>query len=308
MRLSISLNPVRAGEDPARILAVAREAERLRFDAVSMSGQVLDYPAGSSLDPIALLSTVAGATERLGLLTSVLVAPAYNPIVLANQAATLDVLSGGRLTLGVGVGFNPVELGALGVPFRERGRRADEHLAVMRTLWSDRPATFAGRYTAFDEVVLGTEPLTHGGPPIWVGGHSAGALRRALRFGTGWIGVGVDPPALRQIKGRLGELGAACGRDPSALELNSVYFLRPPGMSFNGFLVGRPLGGPHATAEGVADELRRAAAAGIGLADLIVPVAPGEMLDAIRWVASEVVPLLGARVSGATSSRSARQP
>jgi probable F420-dependent oxidoreductase len=296
VRISISLSPVRPDGDRHRILCVARAVERLGFAGVSMSGQVLDFPDGSSLDPIALLSTVAGATERVRLLTSVLVAPAYNPVVLANQAATLDVLSGGRFTLGLGVGSNAAEYAALGVPIAERGHRADENIEVMRALWSQRPASFAGRFTSFGAAVLGTKPLTPGGPPIWVGGQSVPALRRALRFADAWIGVGVEVDALSRVRAQLSRLAGGIGRDPASLELNSVYFVIPKGLTFTGFLEGRPLGGREATAPRVIDDLGRLGEAGIGWADLIIPVAPRQVLDAVHWLAAEVVPHIDTRV------------
>jgi probable F420-dependent oxidoreductase len=292
LRLGISLNPVRADGDPARVLEAARAAERLGFDAVSMSGQVLDYSYVSSLDPLVLLSAVAGATERIQLLTSVLVAPVHDPVLLANQAATLDVLSAGRFVLGVGVGYDRVEFAALGVPFAQRGRRADEHLEILDVLWRDRPASFDGRFRSLDGVLLGAVPHTPGGPPIWVGGHSDAALRRALRFGQAWIGVSVTPQEAGGIRARLTRLAGDGGRDPATLERNSVYFLLPPGATFNGFMVGPPLGGDRPTGARVADELRERHRAGIAMGDLILPVAPDEALDAIAWVAAEVVPRL----------------
>jgi probable F420-dependent oxidoreductase len=229
------------------------------------------------------------------LLTSVLVAPAYNPVVLANQAATLDVLSGGRFALGVGVGCNPAEFAALGVPVADRGRRADENIQVMRALWSRRPASFAGCFTSFDDALLGTKPLTPGGPPIWVGGQSARALRRALRFGEAWIGVGVEAGALDRIRAQLSRLAGDVGRDPASLELNSVYFLIPEGLTFTGFLEGRPLGGHQGTGQRVVEDLGRLGEAGIAQADLIIPVAPEELLDAVHWLAAEVLPRLDGR-------------
>jgi probable F420-dependent oxidoreductase len=302
VRLGISLNPVRPDGDAGRVLRVAREAEQLGFDAISMSGQVLDYPLGSSLDPLVLLSAVAGATERVQLLTSVLVVPAYNPVVLANQAATLDVLSGGRFALGVGVGFNPPEFAALGVPFTERGRRTDDHLAAMRALWSERPAHYEGRFTTLRGALLGAAPHTPGGPPVWVGGHSDAALRRALRFGRAWIGVSMTPAHVADIRVRLARLAGEVGRDPATLELNGVYYLIPPGLTFNGFLVGHPLGGKRPTGEGVADELLRLAEAGVRMCDLILPVAPDEVAVAARWVAEEVRPRLGASQEAGASA------
>jgi alkanesulfonate monooxygenase SsuD/methylene tetrahydromethanopterin reductase-like flavin-dependent oxidoreductase (luciferase family) len=139
------------------------------------------------------------------------VAPSYNPVVLANQVATLDVLSGGRFTLGVSVGSNPAEFAALGVPFAERGCRADEYSKVMRALWSRRPANFAGRFTSFGTAVLGTLPLTPGGSPIWVGGQSASALRGTLRFAEAWIGVAVEADAVTRVRAQLSRLARDVG-------------------------------------------------------------------------------------------------
>ena len=296
MRIGISLNPVRPDGDPGRVLHVAQEVEALGLDMISMSGQVLEYPLGSSLDPLVLLGAVAGATQRVQLMTSVLVVPAYDPVVLANQAATLDVVSQGRFVLGVGVGFNPAEFAALGVPFEQRGSRTNEHLEAMGLLWRERPASFAGRYTTLSGSMLGTVPVTPGGPPIWVGGHSDAALRRALRFADAWLGVSMGPGDIEQVRTRVAQLAAAGGtqRDPADLELNCLYYLIPPGLTFNGFLVGRPLGGSQPTAEGVADELRQLAAVGVRAVDLITPVAPDEVLAAARWVAEEVRPRLAA--------------
>jgi probable F420-dependent oxidoreductase len=305
VQLSISLCPARPDGDPGRVLRLARAVERLGFHGVSVSGQVLHRPERCSLDPIALLGAVAGATERVRLLTSVVAAPAYDPVVLANQAATLDVVSGGRFTLGVGVGDDAAELSAVGVPLAERGPRADEGLEVMRSLWTRRPASFAGRFTRLDGAVLGAEPLTPGGPPVWVGGQSTAALRRALRFGEAWIGVGVEADAVSGIRARLSRLAVDGGRDPASLQLNSVYFVVPEGLTFSGFLEGRPLGGQPATAARVVDELRRLGDAGIGLADLIVPVAPQQLLEAVHWLADEVLPQLG---SSAKAEKTAPPP
>jgi alkanesulfonate monooxygenase SsuD/methylene tetrahydromethanopterin reductase-like flavin-dependent oxidoreductase (luciferase family) len=114
--------------------------------------------------------------------------------VPANQAATLDVVSGGRLILGVGTGWNPDEFEAVGVPVRERGARIDDHLEAAKALWTRRPADFAGPFTTLRAAQLGVPPITPGGPPVWVGGHSDAALRRALRFGDGWYGPGRSRP------------------------------------------------------------------------------------------------------------------
>jgi probable F420-dependent oxidoreductase len=295
VRLCVSLSPARPDGDPGRVLRVARAVERLGFDGVSMSGQVLDFPEGSSLDPMVLLAAVAGATERVRLLTSVLVLPVHPPLLLANQAATLDVLSDGRFTLGVGVGAGGAEYAAVGVATADRGRRADEYLDALRALWTQRPAGFAGRFTCFQDALLGTEPHTPGGPPIWVGGRSSAALRRALRCAEAWIGVGVEAQDIPRVRARLAHLAGDTGRQPATLELNSVYFVIPAGFTGTGFLEGRPLGGSSATPARLVEDLGRLGEAGLGWADLIVPVAPDRLLDAVHWLAAEVLPQLGVR-------------
>src|SRR5690348_10276815 len=147
MRLGISLQPAWPIEDGASVLRAARHAEDLGFDHVAVGNRVLDSGFGLDLDPFVLLSAVAGATTRLRLLTSVLVAPYYPALLLANQAAGLDVLSGGRLILGVGTGWNPDEFAVLGMSAKERGARTDDHLAAAKALWTHRPADFEGRFT-----------------------------------------------------------------------------------------------------------------------------------------------------------------
>ena len=136
LRLGISLQPRRPLDDGASVLRVARLAEELGFDHVAVGNRLLDSDFGLDTDPLVLLSAVAGATTRLRLLTAVLVTPYYPALVLANQAATLDVVSGGRLILGIGTGWNPAEFDAVGVPTHERGARTDDHLAAAKALWS----------------------------------------------------------------------------------------------------------------------------------------------------------------------------
>jgi probable F420-dependent oxidoreductase len=292
MRLGISLVPVSPGRDGDVVARVAREVERLGFDSVLASGKVLADPNGAGLDPVVTLAAVAGATERLRIITSVVVLPLYEPVVLANQASTLDVLSRGRFTLGVGVGWNEEEFDAVSVPFAERGVRADEHLEVMQALWRDRPATLDGRFTSFSDASLGVTPFTAGGPPIWVGGDSDGALRRALRFAEAWHGVAPSPDKLAEIGERLAPLGEEVGRNPATLERNGVYWLTPPVCDDNGFVMGDPLGGRTPTGESVADDLGRLGEAGISHVNVLLPIANDDVLDAIGWVAQEVLPKL----------------
>jgi probable F420-dependent oxidoreductase len=293
MRLGVSLEPLgpeAAGRD---VLRVAREAERLGFDSVLMSEHFLGNGTGAALDPLVVLSAVAGATEHVRLATSVLVLPYRHPVLVANQAASLDVLSGGRFVLAAGAGWDRREFDALGVPLSERGARTDDHLEAIRVLWSQDPASFQGRFTSFRDVSLGARPHTPGGPPIWVGGDSDAALRRALRYADGWHGSGVSVEDLNEVRERLRRIGEEIGRDPGPLELTSVEFLRPPGLPPSGPSWAHHLGGESASVESVVDELGRLRAAGMSMSSLWMAVAAPAIPDALAWVAEEVMPRLG---------------
>lgn len=289
MELGISLQPVLPDGDGSRVIRVATEVERLGFDAVLMSGHVLADPGASALDPLVVLAAVAGATERVRLATSILVLPYYEPVVLANQAASIDVLSGGRFTLAVGAGWNEAEFAAVGVPVKERGARTDEHLQVLRELWSVRPTSFAGRFTSFRDATLGATPVTPGGPPIWVGGDTDAALRRALRHAEAWHGAAPSPEALVEIRERIARLAEVVGRDPATLALTGVYFVTPPGLEVTRPMMGDPLGGPRPTGASIVDALGHLADAGISMCNLYLPVAPADMLEAVGWIARNVL-------------------
>ena len=170
-------------------------------------------------DPLLWLAYVASATERVRLATGVLNLPQRNPLILAKEAASLDRLSGGRLVLGVGVGWVREEAEAVGTGFEDRGRRADEYIEAMRTLWRDDVASFDGRYVRFDRVVCEPRPLQAGGVPIVIGGHSKAAARRAGRFGDGFYPLGVSAEKLAVLLDTMAEGASERGRDPRAIEL-----------------------------------------------------------------------------------------
>lgn len=297
LRLGLSLQPGWPAGDPAAVLRAARRAEDLGFDHVAVGNRLLDSGFGLDADPLVLLSAVSAATTRLRLLTSVLVAPYYPALLLANQAATLDALSGGRLILGVGAGWNPDEFAAAGVPARERGARTDDHLAAVRALWRRRPADFEGPFTTLRGARLGVPPVTAGGPPVWVGGHSDAALRRALRFGDGWYGTGASAEEVAGVRRRLRELAGGSG-DAERLVLAAAAFLTPPGIAAAVPSPGRPLGGPAATAASTADDLGRLAEAGLTACTLWLPVAAEHLEQALEWTAAEVMPRLGRLAGG----------
>jgi len=154
-----------------------------------------DFPM---LHPPALLAFLAGVTSRIGLATGITLVAQRNPVVLAKEIATVDVLSRGRLILGVGAGYLEPEFRALGIPFHERGARTDEHIAVMRELWVSPKPAFAGRFTRFSGIDARPRPVQPGGPPIVVGGASDGAIRRAVAIGQGWYGFAMDVGTAQQ--------------------------------------------------------------------------------------------------------------
>ena len=207
--------PVRFGvEIPHRaelLGPVAIRAEALGFDSVCIGDHVAFHTP--TLDCLAALGYVAALTRRVRIGPCVYLLPLRHPTVAAKTVATLDVLSGGRVVFGVGVGGEfPKEFEACGVPHRERGARADEGIAVCRALWGPSPASFEGRFTRFADVALEPKPVQRGGPPIWVGGRSDLALRRAARLGDGWVSYLVTPERFRASMEKIEGFAREAGR------------------------------------------------------------------------------------------------
>jgi alkanesulfonate monooxygenase SsuD/methylene tetrahydromethanopterin reductase-like flavin-dependent oxidoreductase (luciferase family) len=170
--------------------------------------------------------------------------------------SSLDALSGGRVVLGIGAGWVAAESAMLGVPFAERGAMTDEYLQAMQELWTSRAPSFAGRYTQFSGLVFEPRPVQQPHPPIWVGGHSRAALRRAVRFGAAWHPINRPPAELRAGRAELARLGQAAGRAaPPALTLrNDVRVLRAGEPAPASTHAGRVLAGePAALAEQIAE-------------------------------------------------------
>ncbi len=177
-------------------------------------------PDGHWLEPLTTLAVVAGRTTRIRLGTNILIAALRRPVVLAKTAATLDVLSGGRLDLGVGVGWQREEYQAAGLDFASRGRLLDETLEVCRTLWSERRADFGGEHTRFEGIHQMPKPLQSGGVPIWVSGRvNRRVVARVGRFGAGWIPWGDD--AADPVAGatRMRSALRAAGFDSTGLQI-----------------------------------------------------------------------------------------
>ncbi len=196
MELGIHLPQYGRLAQPGTIERAARHAEELGFDHVWVSDHVVhpasqDYPSPYLYDPLISLTWAAAVTERVRLGTSVMVVPQHNPLTLANAIASLDSMSGGRVLLGVGVGWSAPEFGALGYDFDNRGARTDEILQLFRTVWRDDPASFQGQHYQFDDIRVLPQPAHE--IPIWVGGAARAAHRRAVALGDGFQLIGVTP-------------------------------------------------------------------------------------------------------------------
>lgn len=274
-RMRIGVFFADSDRDPEEVSSVAREAERLGFDSLWVPDHVLKV-FGPLPDSLTLLSFLAGATESIKLGTAVLVLPYRHPVVLANVTSSLDVLSGGRLRLGIGVGWNEKEFEALGMSKKERGRRTDEGLEVLEQLWSGQETSYEGRFYSFEGAEIGLKSRTPGGPPVLVGGYSDAAFERALRFGTGWMGFKDDPERIRQIRQNLTRMGEEFGRDPAEVEIGTTLNVK------------------QRDANKVADELAWLAEAGATFCALSLPSTEQEMLS---WAAEEVVPQSGLRLT-----------
>jgi probable F420-dependent oxidoreductase len=198
---------------PEAIIASAAKAEALGFDAVFVNDHIIvdgsprSAPWTNTYDPLVALSFIAANTTRIGLGVSVLIMPYRNPIASAKSLATIDRMSCGRLIAGVGVGWNEAEFNALGVPFHERGARTTEYLRIWQACWTPGTVSFAGRFFAFSDMQVSPKPLQQPHPPIWIGGASDAALRRAARFAAVWQPT---PMPVTELMDRQAALHRAC--------------------------------------------------------------------------------------------------
>lgn len=229
--------------DPAKAVELAQAGEEAGFESlwtvehtVLPGGYESAYPysedgkiAGgnneiSLPDPIVWMAYVAAATSKIKLASGIIILPQHNPVVLAKQVGTLDHLSGGRIILGIGVGWLKEEFDALGVPFAARGRRTDEYVAAMRELWSARAPTFEGEFVSFKEAYCLPQPVS-GRVPIVIGGDSTYAARRAGRLGDGYFPARGAPTELFDL---VRKTAVEHGRDPDSIEF-TVAMPEDPG-------------------------------------------------------------------------------
>lgn len=201
-----------AGE---HVVMTDRSSSRYPYSA---DGEIAVPATADWNDPLIGLAFAAAASSTIGLATGVLLLPEHNPVLVAKQVATLDALSGGRLTLGVGVGWSREEFDALGVPFARRAARTTEYVAALRTVWREDVASFDGEFVRFDGIRVNPKPVRDRRVPVVLGGNSDAALHRVAAWGDGWYGFALDDVA--HVAERLGHLEALCreeGRDVSRL-------------------------------------------------------------------------------------------
>ena len=286
---------------PEAIVAAAGKAEELGFDAVFVNDHIVvdstprSAPWTNTYDPFVALSFIAARTTRIRFGTSVLIVPYRNPIATAKALATLDRMSGGRLIAGVGAGWNEAEFQALGVPFHERGARTTEYLRIWQACWAPGEVSFQGRFFAFSDMHVSPKPAQRPHPPIWVGGLSDAALRRAAAFAEVWQPT---PTPLAELTERQAFLRQACDRigRQTPPETRMSFRVEFSAITGNAVPAGaeRPVGRGTA-AEVAADLSRYREAAGVnafqinfhGNRDL------GQLLQSMECFMRDVTPLVG---------------
>ncbi len=197
---------------PYDVATAAARIEALGFDILSCGEHVTFH--GDSANGIVSLSVAAGATNHIKLMSSITLLPLYPPALLAKMGAALDIASGGRFILGVGVGGeNPKEFEACSVPVKQRGSRTDDCLEVLERVWAQTNVTYQGRYTTLDDFSLKPLPIQKPRPPIWISGRKEVAMRRAARYGDGWLPYMYTPEQLADSFDKIKAFGAEIGRD-----------------------------------------------------------------------------------------------
>jgi probable F420-dependent oxidoreductase len=298
--VQLSLKP------PAEQFELVQRIEALGFESVWTGDHVSFH--GPIHESLTLLATFVPITRRIRLGTAVYLLALRAPAIAAKATASLDVLSGGRLIFGVGVGGeNPKEFEVCGVPHRERGARVSEGIDVVRALWRDTPASFRGRFTRFEEVSIDPKPVQQPGPPIWIGGRSDAALARAGRQGDGWVSYVVQPERYAQSVAKIRTAAQAAGRPLDGFAFGHLGFVtlgrdwesakavwvrhlsRRYAQDFE------PLArkyGIIGTAEQCAEQVARFQAAGCNYLIVNAIGDPEDERDQIERIAADVLPLL----------------
>lgn len=205
--------------DPGLLIRVAERAEELGFDSVWTGDSLFHRPR---FDPITMLAAVAARTSRVTIGTAVLIASQRHPLLLAQAVATLDRIANGRLVLGVGAGWIPLEFQALGVPYDQREGRLRDTIAICRAMWADEPEPVTSPYWDIPIEEIRPKPIHTGGPPVWIGGSGPKALRNAGRLFDGWMPTSPTPEAFAEGWAIVRKHAEEAGRDPDAID-TGVY-------------------------------------------------------------------------------------
>lgn len=290
------------------LVRFAQQAEQLGFYCLTMADHVIvpknisipypytvdgKYPGtGYHLETLTTMSFLAGATRRIRFATSVMIAPYRNPIITAKMLASLDVLSNGRVIVGLGVGWMKEEFDNLGTPaFAERGRVTDEYIRAFRELWTSDNPTFSGQFCNFSDILFLPKPVQKPTIPIWIGGHSKQAIRRAARLGDGWHPIGgvptipLEPDDVRKDLATLSDFARAAGRDPKQIRVA----LKGSLFDKEKKIAGRRRRFMGETEE-IAADIRDYRAAGVDtmVFDVRRP-SSAETLERMEWMAKEVI-------------------
>ena len=308
MNFGLHLPASSANVKPEDLVRFAQQAEALGFYCLTVADHVIvpknisipypytvdgKYPGtGYHLETLTTMSFLAGATQRIRFITSVMIAPYRNPIITAKMLASLDVLSGGRVIVGLGVGWMKEEFDNLGTPpFAERGRVTDEYIRAFRELWTSDHPTFSGQFCNFSDIIFLPKPVQKPGIPIWIGGHSKQAIRRAARLGDGWHPIGgvptipLEPDDVRKDLAMLAEYAQAAGRAPKQIHVALKGSLFDKEKKIEGRR--RRFMGEAAE---IASDIRDYRAAGVDtmIFDVRRPTST-ETLERMEWMAREVI-------------------
>ena len=311
MNFGLHLPASSANVKPEDLVRFAQQAEQLGFYCLTVADHVIvpknisipypytvdgKYPGtGYHLETLTTMSFLAGATQRIRFITSVMIAPYRNPIITAKMLTSLDVLSGGRVIVGLGVGWMKEEFDNLATPpFADRGRVTDEYICAFRELWSSDNPKFSGQFCNFSDITFLPKPVQKPGIPIWIGGHSKQAIRRAARLGDGWHPIGgvptipLEPEDVRKDLSMLAEYAQAAGRDPKQIHVALKGSLFDKEKKIEGRR--RRFMGEAAE---IASDIRDYRAAGVDtmIFDVRRPTST-ETLERMEWMAKEVITLV----------------
>ncbi len=264
MRIGITLPSMGRSANRKNIIKAAQRAEELGYNTLWVADRLLypvnprtpyePTPDGSLpefykyvLDPLETLTFVSANTNRIGLGTSVLDIPFYNPVILARRLTTLDVLSSGRLRVGFGLGWSEDEFEAAGASLKERGARANEFIQILKAIWTNDPVEFQGKYYKVPKSIIMPKPIQKPHPPIYLAAFVPAALKRAATLANGWLPVGIPLEAMAQMVAQFKQMAREAGRDVSKLE---VVF------GSGASITSKPLGKDRPTLTGSLDQIK----------------------------------------------------